>query len=110
MINDASKLSYNTKLKSSSIPHLPTQLQHSKKTMDNSSNLEVFKQQHTNSSLTDSNENYMQPVIDNSTPLPFPIPKNGDNVKSRTDENLSLLSKQLPKNIYKNTSHMLFAN
>ena len=59
-------------------------------------NLRSFDQQSTTSDF------YLQPVIDNSTPLPFPLPKNGDIVKSRTDENLTLLSKNLPKNIYIN--------
>lgn len=59
-------------------------------------NVRSFDQESTTSDF------YLQPVIDNSTPLPFPLPKNGDIVKSRTDENLTLLNKQLPKNIYIN--------
>jgi len=61
------------------------------------------------SSLNESENNYLQPICfsnngNSASALPFPMPKNGDIVKSRTDENLLLLKQQQASNFYINVN------
>jgi hypothetical protein len=118
MLNKAKVNINKNRLKSNSVSYLANdfnnklELSSDMNSFDSSNETSSFSTD-ISSSLNDSENNYLQPICFNNNnnnneynaSLPFPMPKNGDIVKSRTDENLLLLKQQQSNNFYINVNN-----